>query len=224
MLQRHFIARALLLALVNVTSFDLSSSNLPKTLDDSQLRSADRDSDNWLMYGRTYDGHRFSPLNQINEQTVAKLGLAWSRELGTNRGLEATPLVADGVIYATSSWNAVFAIDAKTGKVRWTYDPKVPRERAYFLCCDVVNRGVALYRGKVYEGTLDGRLIVLDEATGALAWSVSTVDITKPYSMLTANGAPPVTVAVGLALGTSNKSLGIPASKVEPSVFTSTAK
>ena len=122
------------------------------------------------MYGRTYDDHRFSPLNQINEQTVGKLGLAWSRELGTTRGLEATPLVEDGVIYTTGSWSVVYAIDAKTGELRWTYDPKVPRERAFFICCDVVNRGVALYRGKVYVGTLDGRLIALDEHTGAPVW------------------------------------------------------
>ena len=119
---------------------------------------------NWFLYGRTYDDHRFSPLNQINEQTVGKLGLAWSRELGTTRGLEATPLVEDGIIYTTGSWSVVYAIDAKTGEVRWTYDPKVLRERAYFICCDVVNRGVALYHGKVYVGTLDGRLIALDAA------------------------------------------------------------
>jgi glucose dehydrogenase len=104
----------------------------------------------------TQDDHRFSPLTQINEQTVATLGLVWSRELGTTRGLEATPLVENGMIYTTGSWSVVYAIDAKAGNVRWTYDPKVPRERAYFICCDVVNRGVALYRGKVYVGTLDG--------------------------------------------------------------------
>ena len=157
MLKRH-AAWAVLPALVV-----LVSCSRPKTLDDARLRSADQDTGNWLMYGRTYDDHRFSPLNQINEQTVGKLGLAWSRELGTTRGLEATPLVEDGVIYTTGSWSVVYAIDAKTGEVRWTYDPKVPRERAYFICCDVVNRGVALYHGKVYVGTLDGRLIALDE-------------------------------------------------------------
>jgi hypothetical protein len=107
--------------------------------------------------------HRFSPLNQINEQSVGKLGLPWSRELGTTRGLEATPLVEDGVIYTSGSWSVVYAIDARTGEVRWTYDPKVPRSRAFFICCDVVNRGVALYKGEVYEGTLDGRLIALDK-------------------------------------------------------------
>src|SRR6516164_8790396 len=111
----------------------------------------DQDSGNWLMYGRTYDDHRFSPLTQINEQSIGRLGLVWSRELGTTRGLEATPLVEDGVIYTTGSWSVVFALDAKTGAVKWTFDPQIDRQRiAGFVCCDVVNRGVALYHGKVY--------------------------------------------------------------------------
>jgi quinohemoprotein ethanol dehydrogenase len=185
----------LVLSSFNLVSSDLASSQATKTLDDARLQSSDQDPANWLMYGRTYDDHRFSPLNQINEQTVAKLGLAWSRELGTTRGLEGTPLVEDGIIYTTGSWSVVFAIDAKTGKLKWTYDPKVPRERAYFFCCDVVNRGVALYRGKVYVGTLDGRLTALDERTGALVWTVETVDMTKPYSI---TGAP--RIAKGLVV------------------------
>jgi quinohemoprotein ethanol dehydrogenase len=156
-------------------------------LDDSRLRSSDRDTSNWVMYGRTYDDHRFSPLNQVNERSIGKLGLAWSREFGTTRGLEATPLVEDGIIYTTGNWSLVYAIEARTGKIRWTYDPKVPRTRAYFICCDVVNRGVALYRGKVYVGTLDGRLIALDERTGAPVWDVSTADSSKPYAI---TGAP----------------------------------
>ncbi len=135
------------------------------------------------MYGLTADDHRYSPLKQIDEQSVPKLGLAWSRELGTTRALEATPLVKDGVIYTTGSWSVVFALDAKTGEIRWKYDPKVPRETAaYFLCCDAVNRGVALYNGKVYVGTLGGRLIALDEKTGTPVWSVKTAD-SNAYSI-----------------------------------------
>ena len=168
----------LLLALVG-----LSSCDRPRAIDDARLRSADGDTANWLMYGRTYDDHRFSPLSQINEQTVAKLGLVWSRELGTTRGLEATPLVENGVIYTTGSWSVVYAIDAQTADVRWMYDPAVPRARAYFICCDVVNRGAALYRGKVYVGTLDGRLIALDAQSGTPVWSAATVDTTKPYAI-----------------------------------------
>ena len=163
-----------------------SCNNRPKTTDEARLRGAGQDSGNWLMYGRTYDDHRFSPLKEINEQSVAKLGLAWSRELGTTRGLEATPVVEDGVLYTTGSWSVVFAFDAKTGEPRWTYDPKVDRTRAFFICCDVVNRGVSLYKGKVYVGTLDGRLIALDEHTGTPVWSISVADKTQPYSITSA--------------------------------------
>jgi quinohemoprotein ethanol dehydrogenase len=120
----------------------------------------------WVMYGRTYDEQRFSRLNQIDEQNVARLGLLWSREFGTTRGLEATPLVANGVIYTTGEWSVVYALDARTGNLLWSYDPKVSRSRANFICCDVVNRGVALYRGKIYVGTLDGRLTALDAKSG----------------------------------------------------------
>src|SRR4051812_45867809 len=133
----------------------------------------------WPLHGGTQDGQRFSPIRQINERTVSRLGLAWSQELGTTRGLEATPLVENGVIYVSGSWSVVFAFDTKTGRSKWTYDPKVPRDRAFFVCCDVVNRGVALRNGKVYAGTIDGRLIALDGHTGSLLWSVQTTDPAK---------------------------------------------
>ena len=180
------LKRSLIACVVFPILLVLGPSTQTAPVDDSRLRSGDQDTSNWLMYGRTYDDHRFSPLNQINEQTVGKLGLAWSRELGTTRGLEATPLVDDGVIYTSGSWSVVYAIDARTGEVRWSYDPKVPRSRAFFICCDVVNRGVALYEGKVYVATLDGRLIALDEHSGAPVWSVSTADSTKPYAITSA--------------------------------------
>jgi len=169
---------------VLIAAVGLAAGKEPNVVDDVRLRNADRDAANWVMYGRTYDDHRFSPLNRINEQSVGKLGLVWSRELGTTRGLEATPLVEDGVIYTTGSWSVVFALDAKTGDVRWTYDPMVNRGRvAFYVCCDVVNRGVALYRGKVYVGTLDGRLIALDATSGTPVWSVQTADESKPYAI-----------------------------------------
>jgi len=145
-------------------------------------RAPETDGANWLMYGRTTDDHRFSPLNQVTEQTVPKLGLVWSRELNTTRGLEATPLVEDGVIYTTGDWSIAYALDAKTGNILWMYDPKVPRDRAYFICCDVVNRGVALHNGKVYLGTLDARLIALDAKTGAPVWTAVTAE-NKAYSI-----------------------------------------
>lgn len=200
MLNRHAAAFYLLLS-----PYVLAGSDVSKPVDDSRLKTAEQDADNWLMYGRTYDDHRFSPLSQINEQTIANLGLAWSRELGTTRGLEATPLVKDGIIYITSSWSVVFAMDARTGKIRWAYDPHVPRERGYFACCDVVNRGVALYNGKVYVGALDGRLIALDERTGTPVWTVQTTDINKPYTI---TGAP--RIARGLVIiGNAGAEFGV---------------
>jgi quinohemoprotein ethanol dehydrogenase len=103
----------------------------------------------WTLYGRTTDEQRFSPLTQINDQNIAQLGLTWSRELGTTRGLEATPLESEGIIYTTGEWSVAFALDARSGRILWTFDPKVDRSIARTICCDVVNRGVALYRGKV---------------------------------------------------------------------------
>src|SRR5262249_48706435 len=123
----------------------------------------------------------------------------------TNRGLEATPLVIDGVMYTTGSWSVVFAIDARTGKEIWTYDPQVPKETGPKACCDVVNRGVALYKGKVYVGTLDGRLIALDAATGKPVWSVVTVDQSRPYTI---TGAPRV-VAGKVLIGNGGAELGV---------------
>src|ERR1022692_3444547 len=168
------------------------------------LTSAASD-ESWRLHGGTQTDQRFSPLNQINEQTVSKLGLVWSKELGTTRGLEATPIVEDGVIYTTGAWSVVFAFDAKTGQMKWTYDPKVPRERAYFFCCDVVNRGVALYNGKVYVGTLDGRLIALDQRTGTVVWSVQTTDPTEAYSIT----AAPILAHDKVVIGNAGSEYGV---------------
>jgi PQQ-dependent dehydrogenase (methanol/ethanol family) len=152
-------------------------------IDDARLRNAAQEPENWLSYGGTYAEQRYSPLAQIDETNVAQLGLAFAFEMNTTRGLEATPLVVDGVIYTTGSWSVVHAVDARTGLELWRHDPAVPRRYGGLVCCDVVNRGVALYEGRVYFGTLDGRLQALDATTGALLWSVLTVDQTKPYSI-----------------------------------------
>src|SRR5262245_22649893 len=151
------------------------------------LSAAEADSANWVTYGRSYSEQRFSPLQEINEQSVNRVGLSWSLDLGTLRGLEATPLVRDGVLYTTSAWSLVYAVDASTGRLLWTYDPHVPKNYAKFVCCDVVNRGVALYRDRVYVGALDGRLIALDARTGARAWEVQTTPEGAPYAI---TGAP----------------------------------
>ena len=157
-------------------------------VDDAALRAADSDSADWLTYGRTYAEQRFSPLKQIDEQSVGQLGLAWSYDLETLRGVETTPLVKDGVMYATAPWSVVYALDAKTGTLLWKFDPKLAKDHAKYVCCDVVNRGVALYKGRVYVGTLDGRLIALDVKTGAPAWDVQTTP--SKDSSYAVTGAP----------------------------------
>jgi quinohemoprotein ethanol dehydrogenase len=147
----------------------------PAAVDAARLLSAAADGANWMTHGRTYDEQRFSPLDAINAANVAQLGLAWSLDLDTQRGQEATPLVVDGVMYSTSAWSKVQAIDARTGDLLWQYDPEVPGETGAKACCDVVNRGVAVWKGRVYVGTLDGRLVAIDAATGKPVWSVVTV-------------------------------------------------
>jgi PQQ-dependent dehydrogenase (methanol/ethanol family) len=158
-------------------------------VDAARIIAADREPQNWLSHGRTYSEQRYSPLDKINTTNVDKLGLAWWLDLDTARGQEASPLIIDGVMYSTSAWSKVQAIDAATGKLLWQYDPKVPGETGVKACCDTVNRGVAAYEGKLFLGTLDGRLVALDAATGKEAWSVVTVDQKAPYTI---TGAPRV--------------------------------
>ncbi len=154
-----------------------------------RLVQADAEPGSWMSYGRTYSEQRYSPLTQVNDQNVGGLGLAWSYDLETERGIEATSLVVDGVMYTTSAWSIVHAIDARTGGRLWTFDPKVAKDKAKHTCCDVVNRGVAVWDGQVFFGALDGRLIALDAATGKLNWEVATVDAALPYTI---TGAPRV--------------------------------
>jgi quinohemoprotein ethanol dehydrogenase len=143
----------------------------------------------WLSVGRTYDEQRFSPLAQINDRNVGSLRLAWFADIATERGMEASPLAIDDVLYNVQPWNVVTAYDAKTGRVLWSYDPQVPLRFGRLACCDIVSRGLAARQGKIYVATLDGRLIALDAKTGRPVWSVLTVDNAKPYTI---TGAPRV--------------------------------
>ena len=152
-----------------------------------RITNADSEPANWLTHGRTYSEQRFSPLRQIDDHNVSQLSLAWSFDLDTHRGQEATPLVVDGLMYFTTAWSKVFALNATTGALLWKYDPKVPPEWAINACCDVVNRGVALWHDKVFFATLDGRLIALDAKTGQLVWETLTID---RFSRYTITGAP----------------------------------
>ncbi|HTC53829.1 MAG TPA: PQQ-dependent dehydrogenase, methanol/ethanol family [Steroidobacteraceae bacterium] len=160
----------------------------PMPVDAARLLGAGGEGDNWLTYGRTYDEHRFSPLQQINAANVSGLKPAWHFVLPVDaRAQESTPLIIDGVMYVTAAWSHVYALDAATGALKWTYDPKVPGHTGVDACCDVVNRGLAAWQGRLYLGTLDGRLVALDAASGMPVWEVRTI---PEGSRATITGAP----------------------------------
>ena len=159
----------------------------------------------WLLHGRTYAEERHSPLDQINTSNVDQIGLSWSFETGTNRGHETTPIVKDGVMFITAPWSVVHALDAKTGDLLWTHDPQVERAWANNACCDVVNRGVALYENSIFFGTIDGRLISLDKDTGNENWSILTIDKSWPYTI---TGAPRI-VKGNVIIGNGGGEFGV---------------
>jgi alcohol dehydrogenase (cytochrome c)/quinohemoprotein ethanol dehydrogenase len=161
----------------------------PAWVDANRIANADAEPQNWLAHGRTWSEQRFSPLADINPSNVGELGLAWYFDLDTNRGQQASPIVVDGVMYTTSAWSKVQALDAATGQFKWQYDPEVPKEWDAKSCCGVQNRGAAVWKGRVYVGTIDGRLIALDAETGELQWEVQTTDRNQRYSI---TGAPRV--------------------------------
>jgi quinohemoprotein ethanol dehydrogenase len=159
-------------------------------VDSASIKANTATSKDWPTIGLDYAETRFSKLNQINTDNVKNLGLMWSYNLESVRGVEATPLVVDGIMYVTASWSVVHAIDARTGKRIWSYDPGVNREIGYKGCCDVVNRGVALYKGKVFVGAYDGRLVAIDAVTGKKLWEKDTIiDHSHSYTI---TGAPRV--------------------------------
>lgn len=162
--------------------------NGPADVDRQRLLAADADAGNWLSYGRTYNEQRFSPLDQVNADNVDALGLAWFIDLPTNQNVESTPLAIDGVLYLTLPWSRVMAVDARTGEQLWLYDPEVPGEWNINVCCGLDNRGAAAWNGKIIFGTLDGRLIALDAATGEPVWSVQST----PEGRYSITGAPRV--------------------------------
>jgi quinohemoprotein ethanol dehydrogenase len=151
-------------------------------VDSKRLLAANEEPGEWMAPGRTYDEQRYSPLKQIDATNVSQLGLAWYFDFNTHRGVESSPLFIDGVMYAISAWNITYAIDARTGKQLWRFDPQVDRTRARFACCDVVNRGISAWKGRIYLTTVDGRLIALNAADGTPVWTQQTFDNAWPYT------------------------------------------
>jgi len=202
---RTTIGRFAVAALVAALPPLVAAQTAVRTVDDAALTGAARAADEWLTIGRDYAETRFSPLRAIDTGNVARLGLAWVYDTGSLRGLEATPLVANGVLYASTPWSNAFALDARTGKELWRWDAQADRVRGARACCDVVNRGVALYDGKVFVGVVDGRLVALDAATGKPVWDVQTTPVDQPYTI---TGAPRV-VDGKVIIGNGGAELGV---------------
>jgi len=201
------VAVFLVLAAVAVGLFayaGLARDDGPAAIDAERLAQAEETGE-WLNYGGGYDESRFSPLTQISHENIAQLKPAWVVDLDTARGQEATPIVVDGVMYTSTAWSKVMALNAATGEVLWQFDPQNDGAKAVHACCDVVNRGVAVWKGKVFVGTIDGRLIALDAANGSKLWEVVTVDQAKPYTI---TGAPRV-FKDKVVIGNSGAELGV---------------
>lgn len=186
----------LLILCLGLILFSCTEEPLPGSIDhikkvtqsiDSKAIANNEEHSDWLNYGLNYQEDRFSKLDQINKETVKDIGLAWSLDLGVMRGIESSIIAVDGILYMTGPWSVVYAIDARKGEMIWEYDPKVPREIGEKACCDVVNRGVAIHKGAVFVGTIDGRLISIDAATGTKNWETMTVPEGENYTI---TGAP----------------------------------
>jgi len=141
--------------------------------------TAETPGDNWLVKGGSFAQQQFSPLKEINDKNVAHLGVAWITEMDDPMGLAAEPIVVDGVIYVSAPRSIVRAVDAANGKILWTFDPHVRLDFSMGNSSVArVNRGVAVWKGKVYVGTADGRLVAIDAAKGTQLWSSQVVDPT----------------------------------------------
>ena len=179
---------------------------------DLERLTADTDPGQWLALGRTWKADRFAPLTQINDSNVTRVGFAWEAPFRSNRGRvehgqEATPLMVDGVLYLSGPWGSVLALDAKTGAERWRYDPEVDGTYGRHACCDVVNRGLAVWQGRIYVATLDGHLVALDAANGKEIWRVDTF-IDRATRSYTITGAPQVAKDV-VVIGNSGGEFGV---------------
>src|SRR2546423_11623416 len=168
-----------------------------------RLLNSHKEPQNWLTYSGDFAGRRFSSLDQINTTNVRSLAAKWVYQTGATGKLETTPLVADGILYATAQDDRAFALDARTGRPIWIYQHQVPSDIR--PCCGHVNRGLAILGDKVFLGTLDAHVIALDTKTGNVIWDVSAVDYKQGYSFTSA----PLVVKNLVILGVSGGEYGI---------------
>jgi quinohemoprotein ethanol dehydrogenase len=204
---RRLVGIGILLACAGIVS--RSWAQLPRAygrVDEARLRASGSEPQNWLALGRDRSGAYYSPLTDINEHNVGRLGFAWDYDLGTLRGQEASPIVVDGVMYTSGTWGYVYALNAATGREFWKFDPRVHGQAGRYPCCDLLNRGVAVWEGRVYVAAVDGRLFALDAANGAKIWEVDTiVDHSLQYS---STGAPQI-AGHAVVIGNSGGDMGV---------------
>jgi quinohemoprotein ethanol dehydrogenase len=184
----------------------------PGIVDAERLLGIGNEPGQWLALGRNWQGDRFSPLDQINVGTADRLGFAWEYEFRSRRGRvehgqEATPIVVDGVIYASGPWGSAIAVDARTGKEKWRFDPDVDGSYNRRACCDVVSRGLQVWKGKVYVATLDGFLTALDARDGRVLWKADTL-VDRDTRSYTITGPPQVAGSV-VVIGNSGAEFGV---------------
>lgn len=204
--------RVVLVAAISATAAWFASGTLltaqqpgKRTVTAAVLKNAPKDGTEWLSYGRDQAETHFSPLKQITSANVSRLGLAWSFNPEINGAFESTPLVSNGVLYGTGAWSVVFAVDAKTGAFKWRFDPEVARSFLSHLCCGPETRGLAIYNGKVYLASIDGRLIALDQETGKPLWTVQTTPKDSYYSI----SSPPRIVKSKVIVGNAGAEFGV---------------
>jgi quinohemoprotein ethanol dehydrogenase len=206
----HRMFRAAVSALVLAAGFgvpaDALSAGKAADVTAKRMENADKDNENWMSHGRTWGEQRFSPLKQVNDSNVGRLGLAWYADLGTYKGVVATPLMIDGVLYNISALDITTAYDATNGQVLWTYDPRIRPEQAAVACCGQVSRGLAAWKGKLFIGALDGTLIALDAKTGKVIWRTQTNP--DPLQPISITGAPRVTRDGLVVIGNGGGDLG----------------
>ncbi len=181
-------SRLLMLLAVAAGGF-VATAQRARQVDDALLKSGSKTGEEWVSYGVNWSEQRYSPLNQIDASNVNRLGLAWTYDIPAAPGnfqahQEATPLVFNGVLYSITPWSIVYAVDLHTGKELWRSDPEVNQQVWQSrICCGVVNRGIALYQGKVIAPAVDGRLRALDQATGKILWEARVSPENMPYTI-----------------------------------------
>jgi alcohol dehydrogenase (cytochrome c) len=164
-----------------------------------RLENSAKEPQNWMTYSGDYSGKRFSGLDQINVTNVRNVVAKWVYQTAATGKLETTPLVVDGILYATAQDNRAFALDARTGRPIWMYQRQVPADIR--PCCGHVNRGLAILGDKVFLGTLDAHVVALDAKTGAVVWDVTAADYRVGYSFTVAPLAVKNLIVIGVSGG-----------------------